>query len=71
MWFIASLLTAVSAAYVYEKSEKSSAELAIACVAIVLASVMLTIIAAPWPIQLVILILALVSYRFTRMNPIN
>jgi fatty-acid desaturase len=71
MWFIASLLTAIGAVYLYEKSEKLSAELAIACVAVALTSLILTLIAAPWPIQLAIVILALVSYRFTKMNPIN
>ncbi|MGJ3244971.1 MAG: hypothetical protein ACFE0J_18105 [Elainellaceae cyanobacterium] len=71
MWFIASLLTAIGAAYIYEKSENVSAELAIACVAVALIGSILTIISAPWPIQLVLLVLALFSYRFTKMNPIN
>ena len=70
MWFLAPLCAAVSAAVVYEKCERSSAEIAIICVAVVLASVVLTIIFAPWPIKLVLAILLFAS-RFMRAEALN
>lgn len=71
MWFIASFLTALGAAYVYEKYENRSVEIATACVAVALASIVLTLVAAPWPIQLLLVVLALFSYRFTNTRLFN
>ncbi len=68
MWFVTSLLTVVGAAYFYEKSEKYSAEVAMLCVAIAVPGTVLTLIAAPWPIQLLLLLAVLFSYRFTKNN---
>lgn len=63
MWFIASVVAAFSAALVYEKAEKSSSEVAIACVAIALVGVSLALLAAPWPIHLLMLVAVLASNR--------
>ncbi|MBE9177885.1 hypothetical protein IQ268_04715 [Oculatella sp. LEGE 06141] len=59
-------MTTVGAAYLYERSEKSSQEIAIACLAVALAGIFLTLIAAPWQIQLLLLGVALWSYRATK-----
>jgi hypothetical protein len=71
MWFIISLVTTVGAAYLYERSEKTSQETAIACVAVALMGVFLTLIAAPWQIQLILLMVALLSYRVTKEKQVN
>jgi hypothetical protein len=62
MWFIATV-TALGAVYMYEKAEKSSAEVAIACVAVALVGVSLALVAAPWPVHLLMLVAALLSNR--------
>jgi hypothetical protein len=67
MWFIASLVTTLGAAYAYQKSENFSAEIAMICVAIAIVSLFVTLIAAPWQIQL-LLLLALLSYRVAQTN---
>jgi len=70
MWFLATLLAAVGAALVYEKVERVSTEVAIICVAIVLAGAVLTVVVAPWPIQLFLAVLLLIS-RFMRTEALN
>lgn len=65
MWF-ASLITAIGAAFLYERFEKLSGEAAIACVAVAIASLLLTLIAAPWQIHLLMLVMALLSYPLTK-----
>ena len=62
MWFIASI-AALSAAYMYNKAEKSSAEISIACVAVALVGIALALVAAPWPVHLLMLAAVLVSNR--------
>jgi uncharacterized membrane protein (UPF0136 family) len=64
MWFLASVLTTLGAAYLYDRSEKSSAEIATVSVAIALVAAVLALIAAPWPIQLGLLTLAFISSRY-------
>jgi hypothetical protein len=61
MWFIAALCTAVGAAYVYEKSEKTFQTVAIACIPVVIGAGLLALIMAPWPLQLMLLIGILAS----------
>ncbi len=63
MWFLASLVTTFSAVYTYRKVERSSAEVAIICVALGLIGVVLSLIIAPWPIQLVLVTGLLISSR--------
>lgn len=70
MWFLAPLFAALGAAYVYEKFERSSAELAIVCVAIALVSVVLALISAPWPIQLLIAAI-LIGSRFINTEALD
>jgi hypothetical protein len=66
MVFITSLVTAIGAAYLYEKSEKTYPLVAIACVPIAMLSLLSLLIFAPWQIQLLLLIGVLVSYHFIR-----
>lgn len=65
MWFLATLFTAVGAAFLYEKCERISTEIAVICVAVILASTIITLIAAPWPLQLGLLIVLLISRMMT------
>lgn len=71
MWFVATLLIAIAAVSVYQKAERISEEVAIGCVAVAIACLFATLIAAPWPVQLVLLIVALGSYRFTQTRWLN
>jgi hypothetical protein len=64
MWFLLSLVTAISAVYAYPKAERFSAEVAIACVAIGLIGAGLALIIAPWPIQGLLVLSAIASSRF-------
>lgn len=62
MLFIASLITTVGAVFLFEKCEKSCAEIAIACIPVALISLILTLVFAPWELQLVLLVLLLPLY---------
>ncbi|MGB3492136.1 MAG: hypothetical protein WBA57_05380 [Elainellaceae cyanobacterium] len=62
---MAPLITALGAAYIYEKFERSSEEIAIVCVAVALVGVVLTVISAPWPIQF---LLAAILLAFRLLN---
>lgn len=66
MVFATSLVTAVGAAYLFQKSERSHPTLAIACVPIELISLVLLLVTAPWQIHLILLLAVLASYRFVR-----
>jgi hypothetical protein len=57
MMFFASLVLAIGAAYLYEKSEKTHPLVAIACVPVELVSLLLVLIFAPWQLQLFLVIL--------------
>jgi hypothetical protein len=61
MWFIASVIIILGAACIYDKAERSSQEIAILCVAIALVGISLAVVAAPWPIHLLMLVAALQS----------
>lgn len=63
MWFLAPLIAALVAAYVYERFERSSEEIAIVCVAVALVGIVLTLISAPWPVQF-LLAMILLAFRF-------
>lgn len=63
MWFLASLVTTFSAVYTYQKVERSSAEVATICVALGLIGLVLSLIIAPWPIQLALVVGLLLSSR--------
>jgi hypothetical protein len=69
--FIASLITSIGAAYLYEKCEKTWAEIAIACAAIAVISLVLMLIVAPWQIKLLLVGVTLASYNFTKPNLFN
>lgn len=71
MLFIASLVTSIGAVYLYEKCEKTRAEVAIACVPVALISIVLALVIAPWQIHLLLLVGALVSYNYTKSNLFN
>ncbi|MEM7771833.1 MAG: hypothetical protein AAGA75_15775 [Cyanobacteria bacterium P01_E01_bin.6] len=70
MWFLAPLITALGAVFVYDKCERSSAEIAIICVAVALGSIILTIVVAPWPIQLALAAI-LVAFRVARTREVG
>ncbi|MEB3233712.1 MAG: hypothetical protein VKJ64_22075 [Leptolyngbyaceae bacterium] len=57
------MMLATSAAAMYEKLEAISEEGAIACVAVGLISTVATLIAAPWPFHL-LLVLMILALRF-------
>ena len=63
MWFIASIIAVLGAACIYDKAEDSSEEVAIFCVAVALVGVSLALVAAPWPIHLLMLLAVLFSNR--------
>ncbi len=62
MWFVTSFVIAIGAAWAYAWLESVSEELAILCVGIALACILLTLVSAPWPIQLA-LVAALLGTR--------
>jgi hypothetical protein len=64
MWFIASVVAVLGAACIYNKAEQSSEEIAIFCVAVALVGISLALVAAPWPIHLLMLLAVLLSNRF-------
>lgn len=67
MWFITSFIIAAGAAWAYAWFEPVSEELAILCVGIALACVLLTLISAPWPIQLA-MVAALLTTQWVQQN---
>ncbi len=62
MWFLSSLVVAMSAIAIYGKLETISEEGAIACIAVGLISAITSIVAAPWQFHL-LLFLLLVAFR--------
>ncbi|GEM_PF-6607201 len=64
MWFLAPLIAALGAAYMYEKFEQSSEEVAIVCVAVALAGIVLTLVSAPWPVHFLLALILLASRLF-------
>ena len=61
--FIPALLVSTCAVALYEKLEAISEEGAIACVAVGLVSILTTIVVAPWPFHL-LMVLAVLLFRF-------
>lgn len=61
MIFLASLVFAIGAAYLYEKYEQTHPLVAIACVPTELVSLLLVLISAPWQLQLLLLVFLLGS----------
>ena len=61
--FIPALLVSTCAVALYEKLEAISEEGAIACVAVGLVSIITTIVVAPWPFHL-LMVLGVVLFRF-------
>lgn len=59
VFFIVVLLLTLSAAYGYEKTAQSCAEVAIACFATAVLCAALTLITAPWPVHLGMLLVLL------------
>lgn len=70
MWFLAPLIAALGAAYIYEKFERSSEEIAIVCVAVALVGVVLTLVSAPWPVHCLLAITLLAS-RFLNTQALD
>ena len=56
MWFATSLVIAVLAAFAYAWFEAVSEELAILCVGIALVCSLLTLLSAPWPVLLALVV---------------
>lgn len=56
MGFIAALGITLGAVFLYEKIQSWSVEVAIGCIAVALLSLVVTIVIAPWPIQLLLLL---------------
>lgn len=65
MWFIAALLT-LGATYLYGKSGRTSDEIAIACIPIACCGLLITLVAAPWQIQLLLLAAILLAYPIAK-----
>ncbi|WP_339384579.1 hypothetical protein [Oscillatoria sp. FACHB-1407] len=65
------MVTSIGAAYLYEKCEKTRAEVAIACVPVAIISLLLALMVAPWQIQLLLLVGALASYQYTKTKLFN
>ncbi|MGF1514309.1 MAG: hypothetical protein ACFB5Z_11520 [Elainellaceae cyanobacterium] len=61
MWFITSFAIAIGAAWAYARFETVSEELAILCVGVALACVLLTLVSAPWPVQLALVAVLLTT----------
>lgn len=70
MWFIAALFT-LGAAYIYGKAGRASDEIAITCIPVSFCGLLFTLISAPWQIQVLLLVGALVSYPFTKTKILN
>ncbi|MEL6223861.1 MAG: hypothetical protein AAFR31_14610 [Cyanobacteria bacterium J06627_8] len=70
MLFLAPLIAALGAAFLYGKCEQSSAEMAMICVAVALAGTVITIVIAPWPIQLALAII-LITLRIVRKRTLR
>ncbi len=56
MGFVTALLVTVGATVLYEKAQLRSLELAIGCLAAALCGLLATLVLAPWPIQLLLLL---------------
>lgn len=61
MWFIAAIVT-LGAAYLFDRLERNHEEVAIACIPVIVGGLLITLIAAPWQVQLLLLVVALLSY---------
>ncbi|NJL35767.1 MAG: hypothetical protein HC899_02675 [Leptolyngbyaceae cyanobacterium SM1_4_3] len=70
MWFIASLVATIGAVRFYDKVEKFSEEVAIALLAVAIVSLVFSLFSAPWFIQLLLLIAALL-YPSTQIRSIH
>ncbi|MFM7428037.1 MAG: hypothetical protein ACKO7W_24065 [Elainella sp.] len=56
MGFVTALLMTVGATFLYEKTQLRSVEVAVGCLALALLGLVVTLILAPWPIQLLLLL---------------
>jgi chromate transport protein ChrA len=70
MWFIASLVATIGAVRFYDKVEKFSEEVAIALLVVAIVSLVFSLFSAPWFIQLLLLIAALL-YPSTQIRSIH
>jgi hypothetical protein len=68
MWFIAALLIMLGSAFLYEKSQKMSVEIAVGCIAVTLVSLVIAIVVAPWQIQLMLLVGILLSSSWGKVD---
>lgn len=66
MMFLASLMMALGATMVYERSQRTYPTVAVFCVPVILVSSLFLLVSAPWQVKLVLLGIALLSYRFIR-----
>lgn len=64
MMFLASFLVAFGATVLFERSQKTCPTIAVFCVPVILVSLLLLLVSAPWQIKLAVLVLVLLSYRF-------
>jgi hypothetical protein len=61
MGFVATLLIMVGAVLLYDRVQQISMEVAVGCMAVALLSLVIAIVLAPWPIQLLLLVGVLLS----------
>lgn len=68
MGFIAALSITLGAVVLYERAHNRSDEVAIGCVAVALLGLVISIVIAPWPIQLMMLLGVLLASSSSQMN---
>lgn len=69
MMFLASFMIAFGATVLFERSQRAYPTIAVFCVPVILVSLLLLLVSAPWQIKLALLILVLLSYRFVHPEP--
>ncbi|MBF2050999.1 hypothetical protein [Leptolyngbya sp. 7M] len=68
MGFITALMIMLGSAFLYEKVQTRSVEVAVGCMAVALVSLVVAIVVAPWQIQLLMLLGILLSSAWIRVD---
>ncbi|WP_088893142.1 hypothetical protein [Leptolyngbya ohadii] len=63
MVFLTALCTTIGAAILSDRIGRAFPEIAVGCLSVALLALVVTLVSAPWEIQLALVVAAVVSYR--------
>jgi hypothetical protein len=68
MEFLTAIVVMCIATFLYQKVQKVSVEVAVGCISVTLISLIVAIVTAPWPVQMVMLVGLLASPTLTKVD---